>query len=91
MMNEGWQLIFQRARTSLGEIDLVFEKNNSVNFVEVKTLSDSWRAFQRIEQNQIHKLLQNQIYFSQIYPKKIFKAQICWVLTNELQFVELSE
>ena len=90
MQSDGWVLLFQRVKTKIAEIDLIFELENEMRLIEVKTLDQAWRSFQRINANQVNKLLQNQIYFSQKYRGRICRAQICWVLQNEIQFVDVN-
>jgi Holliday junction resolvase-like predicted endonuclease len=91
MQSEGWAFIFQRVRTKISEIDLIFEKENEIKLIEVKTLDQAWRSFQRINQRQVDKLLQNQLHLNQVYKNKIFSAEICWVMPTSLHFVVLSE
>ncbi len=89
--NENWHLIFQRAKTKIAEIDLVFENEFEIRLIEVKTLDQAWRAFQRISPRQVEKLLLNQLYLSRIFTTKTFKSQVCWVLKNDLHFVDLGD
>jgi Holliday junction resolvase-like predicted endonuclease len=91
LTSEGWDLVLQRARTSIGEIDLIFEKKDRLLLIEVKKLNSSWRAFERIDLKQTQKLQRNLILFSQAFKDfKVF-ASLCWVdEKNKTYFVELS-
>lgn len=91
LLNDGWALLFQRGRTKFGEIDLIFENQDEIRLIEVKTLDEAWRSFERINQKQVTKLLQNQFYLSQKFKSKNFYPQICWVLKNEIHFVEVNQ
>ncbi len=79
MQSRGWRIVLQRAKTSIGEIDLIFEKHDRVALIEVKKLSDPWRSFERISDSQTRKLHSNLILFSQAFRKYEIYAAICWV------------
>jgi Holliday junction resolvase-like predicted endonuclease len=90
MQKQGWVILFQRAKTQIGEIDLIFEKNNKILLIEVKKLNNSWRAFERIGAKQANKLQNNLIYFSNRFRQFQFFAQLCWVdRLQKVYFVEL--
>ncbi len=90
MQKRGWVLLFQRAKTKIGEIDLVFENDNKILLVEVKKLNNSWRAFERIDLRQQHKLQLNLIYFAKSYQTFRIFAQVCWVdQRGQVYFVDL--
>lgn len=91
MQSRGWQLLFQRAKTSIAEIDLIFQNDRKILLVEVKKLNDAWRAFERIGDQQIQKLQSNLILFSSKYPQFKLFAQLCWVdQKDKVYFVDLS-
>lgn len=89
-----WSLSFRGFRTRIAEIDLIFEKEingeTHVLLIEVKSLNNSWRAFERIHKNQLLKLQKNCISFSMKFNKIKFKAYVVWVDNdNKITFVEV--
>ena len=90
LQSENWVLCFHGLKTTIAEIDLIFEKNDQVLLVEVKTLNNSWRAFQRIHKKQLFKLQNNFLFFSERFKKIKFKVCIAWVdPQNKITFVEV--
>ncbi len=75
----GWALEFQRCRTRYSEIDLIFSRNNQVLLIEVKRLSNDWRAFERIQARQFHRLQQNLSLFSYHFIQLKVSAYVSWV------------
>ena len=91
LQSNNWILCFQGFKTPIAEIDLIFEKENEILLIEVKTLNNSWRAFQRIENKQLSKLQKNFILFSRRYKTLNFRALVAWVdPQNKITFVEIS-
>ncbi len=91
MKHNDWLLAFQRAKTEVGEIDLIFTKLNRVVLIEVKALNNSWRAFERIGAKQTQKLQANLIFLSQNFKEFKFFASVCWVDQNrKVYFVEVN-
>ncbi|MBC7420683.1 MAG: YraN family protein [Bdellovibrio sp.] len=91
MKHNSWSLSFQRARTKIAEIDLIFEKQNRVALIEVKALNNSWRAFERIGVKQTQKLQVNLIFLASQFKEFKFFAAICWVdKKGKVYFVEVS-
>ena len=90
MANDRWQLLFQRAKTEIAEIDLIFQKKNQIRLIEVKTLNDSWRSFQRISHRQIQKLILNQIYFTQVVDSHDVSCWVAWVGDQKIEYVQIN-
>ncbi|MGZ3690460.1 MAG: YraN family protein [Pseudobdellovibrio sp.] len=87
---ENWQFIFYRLKTTISEIDLVFEKNNKILLIEVKSLNENWRSFERIGGRQLDRLKQNKLVFSFLFKDKIIEACVAWVnRKNEISFVKI--
>jgi Holliday junction resolvase-like predicted endonuclease len=85
-----WNLEFQRLKTEIAEIDLVFEKSGDVILVEVKTLNNSWNAFERIHSHQLRKLELNLFLFRKRFNDINFRAFVAWVSPeNKISFVEI--
>ena len=90
MMKNGWLPTFSRVKTAVAEIDLVFEKKSTILLLEVKTLNDSWRAFERISLAQTRRLQKNTILFSEYFLAYEFKAGVVWVSPQgQINFVEI--
>jgi|GEM_PF-4723237 len=88
LQSENWILCFHRLKTDIAEIDLIFEKNNKVLLIEVKTLNNSWRAFERIQKKQLSKLQSNLGLFSRQFHAYEFHAYVAWVdPQNRISFV----
>jgi hypothetical protein len=69
----------------------VFQKGSDVRLIEVKTLDDSWRSFERISEKQIQKLKMNEFYFSSIFKKQFhFESRIAWVTQKTIEYVEIN-
>jgi Holliday junction resolvase-like predicted endonuclease len=87
---QNWNLIFQRLKTRIAEIDLVFERNDKIILIEVKTLNSVWRANQRINLKQINKLKANRTVLSFFSKKKKVDAFVAWVSPlNVITFCKL--
>ncbi len=88
MLKQGWTLEYQRMRTTIAEIDLIFSKKNEILLVEVKKLDNPWRSFERIHKNQLNKLRKNLIFLATNIRNYNFKATVCWVdQQNQVSFV----
>lgn len=86
----GWNLQFQRSRTEIAEVDLIFLKNKLVFLIEVKKLNDDWRSFQRIPRKQYQSLQKNLILFSNRFKEWEFRAYVSWVdIHNKVSFVSV--
>ena len=82
LQKHNWELIFHRLKTPIAEIDLVFEKDDKIILVEVKTLNTSWRSFQRIAPLQKNRLSLNLVLFSNFFKEKKVEAYVAWVEKN---------
>lgn len=90
LQNKNWVLCFHGLRTVVAEIDLIFIKKNQVLLIEVKTLDNSWRAFDRIHQNQLMKLQYNLVMFTRKINEIKFRAFVAWVdKENKISFTEI--
>ena len=90
LSKKGWQLQFQRARTEISEIDLIFLKQNKIILVEVKKLDEDWQAFERISKKQFQTLQRNLNFFSYRFQKFEIRAFVAWVnRKNEITFLSL--
>jgi Holliday junction resolvase-like predicted endonuclease len=88
--SKNWNLEFQRLKTEIAEIDLIFEKSGEVILVEVKTLNNSWNAFERIQSQQLKKLEMNLFLFRKKFNDINFRAFVAWVSPeNKISFVEV--
>ena len=56
MEKRGWVLEWQRIRTTIAEIDLIFTKRERVLLVEVKRIDNPWRTFERIQKGTLRLL-----------------------------------
>lgn len=89
MQSKKWILCFQGLKTHIAEIDLIFEKGEDILLVEVKTLNNSWRAFERIHKDQLFKLQSNLVLFSRKFRGFSFRSYVAWVdPQNKITFVE---
>lgn len=91
LQSQGWELQFQRLVTPIAEIDLIFQKGNEVRLIEVKTLDNPWRSFERISKKQIHKLKSNQLYFYSFFRNRFqFTSSIAWVTKEKIEYLEIN-
>lgn len=91
MKHNHWELAYQRAKTEVAEIDLMFGKENKIALIEVKSLNNSWRAFDRISDSQVQKLKANQLFLANSFKEFKFFASLCWVDgRGKVYFVEIS-
>lgn len=89
--SRAWNLQFYRLKTEVAEIDLVFEKSGEVLLLEVKTLNNSWRVFDRIHPTQLRRLQSNLFLFRRKFRQIKFRAYIVWVSPeNKISFVEVN-
>lgn len=90
LQKNNWILEFQRFKTVVAEVDLIFSKNNKILLIEVKKLNDDWRAFQRVGRNQYFSLQKNLVYLSTRMPGFQFESFVCWVdRLNRVSFVRV--
>lgn len=91
LKTKNWTLCFQRLKTIIAEIDLIFEKGDEVLLIEVKTLSQEWGAFERIGHRQLLNLQKNFILLSRHFKSLRFRVFVAWVdPKNRITFVEVS-
>lgn len=67
-------------------MDLVFQKDNLIHFVEVKTLHNVWMSFERIKPDQLQRLQRNRIHYSYKTKNKI---DLKIVFVNPLGGIEI--
>lgn len=85
--SKNWKLIFHRFKTKSSEIDLVFEKEDSIILIEVKKLTNPWRSFQRISNRQKLALQANLLMFRLHFKDKKINAFVAWVdQKNKISF-----
>lgn len=93
-----WKILGHRMKTSVAEVDIVIQKNKEIRLIEVKSLDNPWRVFQRISPRQVQKLLLNQIFFINSYSGFEVSAYVAWVgsrknlanSNNEIKFVKVN-
>lgn len=90
LQKRGWELQFQRARTAVAEVDLIFQKDNRLQLIEVKSLDNPWRAFERISHRQMQKLILNQLHLSQRCCGFQVGCCVAWVTTQSIRFVAIN-
>ncbi|MBY0553383.1 YraN family protein [bacterium] len=91
LQSRAWNLQFHRLKTEIAEVDLIFEKSDQVLLLEVKTLNNSWRAFDRIHANQLRRMQNNLLFFRKKFRQIKFRAYVVWVSPeNKISFVEVS-
>ncbi|MBC7466932.1 MAG: hypothetical protein H7256_13165 [Bdellovibrio sp.] len=90
LQKNNWVLEFQRFKTVVAEVDLIFSKDDRIFLIEVKKLNDDWRAFQRVGRNQYFSLQKNLVYLSTRLPAFRFESFVCWVdRLNRISFVRV--
>ncbi len=57
-LSHHWKLFSHRAQIFDVEIDLVLFKDRRLHLIEVKSLNDEWRVFERLRQDQKNRLTQ---------------------------------
>lgn len=91
LINRDWKLIFHRLKTKKCEVDLIFEQNESILIVEVKVLTENWRVFQRVSEQQINRLKNIEYALRVNFKKYKIKSYIAWVdQKNNISFCSLS-
>lgn len=71
LKSKSWQLLFHREKMVHGEVDLVFENEKKVVFIEVKTLHNDWMSFERVSKKQIQRLKLNLLHYK-THKEKVF-------------------
>lgn len=90
LLRREWHLEFQRARTEISEIDLIFSKEKKIILVEVKKLDEGWQAFERIGKKQFQGLQGNLNLFTYRFSEWHVRAYIAWVnRKNEVTFLSV--
>jgi Holliday junction resolvase-like predicted endonuclease len=87
---KGWTLQFQRAKTSIAEVDLIFQRDRRICLVEVKSLDNPWRSFQRISHRQIQKLILNQIHLSAWTKDFEFYCWLAFVSPKQIHYTKIN-
>lgn len=91
LQTKKYQLIVQRFKTQVAEIDLILAREQEILLIEVKTLENNWRAFDRISESQSHKLKLNLVFLSRRFPSYSWRAFVAWVdCKNQISFVEMA-
>ncbi len=96
MCDLGWQLRGRRKKLINGEVDLIFKKQKSYFFIEVKYLNSSWNIFERVTFDQKRKLIRNRVYYSLRFKEFNFLTAIAFVGPlisdpNNLNLIHLEE
>ena len=87
---KNWNLVFHRLRTKIAEVDLIFEKENQILLIEVKTLNNPWRAFERLHKKQQEKFYTNALLLAGFYRQKDISACVAWVAPDfKISFVKI--
>ncbi len=91
LQNQGFIFLFQRVKTFVAEVDLIFLKNNRIFLIEVKALNHEWRAFDRVSKKQEVALVKNSLFLKSVRPQFEYRCYIAWVLPQgKVSFVEIS-
>ena len=67
-------------------MDLIFQKDNQIHFIEVKTLHNVWMSFERIKPNQMRRLQRNQIHYSY---RSQYQIELKIIFVNPLGGIEI--
>jgi putative endonuclease len=94
-----WVLVGHRKKLKFGEVDLIFKHENSLHFIEVKYLNNSWNIFERISPDQKKRLSKNRVFYSLLYQKFSIETWIALVSfknpkdlgTSNLNLIHLEE
>jgi Holliday junction resolvase-like predicted endonuclease len=90
-LNLKFQFVAQRKKLKYGEVDLIFQKQQRILFVEVKTLHNDWMSFNRISKKQFFKLKKNAFYYQMNNKNYEVKSLLAWVKSNEtIELVEIN-
>jgi Holliday junction resolvase-like predicted endonuclease len=79
LLKKNFKFLFQRARTQVCECDLIFEKDDQILLIEVKTIASAYNAFDRVGEKQLQKIRMNRHYLARCWPQKNFRAYIAFV------------
>lgn len=92
LINKGYNFLTQNFRTRFGEIDLVFENNGQLVFVEVKTRSNlnKGRPEESVTQRKIKQIYRVAEAFFQKYPKlpQSGRIEVVAVIENEITHIK---
>lgn len=89
----GFEAVAHGLKTTAGEVDLILiredGKKNLLLLIEVKSLSDGWRAFERVAPAQLRRLRANRQLLA-AFPGCRARAFVAWVERgNRVSLVEV--
>lgn len=89
LQNKGYKFIARNFRSRFGEIDLIFQENNNLVFVEVKLrLNDTYgQPEEAINKWKITSIIKTAQYFKLLYPKfpDSLRIDVIAILYNSLE------
>lgn len=89
-LGNGYILLAQNFRSKYSEIDLIFQKQNCLYFVEVKLSTSSRKSFNTWIRNQAKLLyLSSQLYQSSRFPGSSFQIDFIEFNFSKSQFVSV--
>lgn len=76
LLSHAWRILLRRARTPLGEIDLVALKNGQLSFIEVKKRTTYARAAEAISERQRHRIMNAAEFLLATHPEWIYDTVV---------------
>ena len=89
LQNQGWKLLQHRFKTKLAEIDLIFQKNNELRMVEVKSVSNWDFVSYRVSRSQKQRLIRVYHYFQRRYALDISLELALVPADGDILFIEI--
>ena len=89
LQNEGWKLLQHRFKTKLAEIDLIFQKNNELRMVEVKSVANWDFVTYRVSRRQKQRLIRVYHYFQRRYALDISLELALVPAKGDILFIEI--
>lgn len=90
LKKKGYWIVYRNIKTDIAEIDLLAMNSRKVILLEVKTLDNEWRAFERVSIKQLQNLRRNLVRFQGFQKRNPeFEFGVFVALVNKLNQVRI--
>lgn len=89
LQKQGWKLLHHRFKTRLAEIDLIFQKNNELKIIEVKSVANRDFVAYRVSRGQKQRLVRVYHYFQQRYALDITLQLALVPLDGDILYIDI--
>ena len=89
LKKQNWLLVHHRFKTRLAEVDLIFQKNDQIRIIEVKSIS-SWDFIAyRISKKQKQRLIRVYDFFQRHFQHEILLELALVPVDGDILFIEI--